>query len=76
MKLTRTYEVDMIEFNGPDFESFDNRILCLELIRNGLTHAVMFDEEGFVVQAAEKLYKQALIERRVAACLQGQYRYA
>ena len=57
-------EVDMIEFNGPDFESFDNRILCLELIRNGLTHAVMFDEEGFVVQAAEKLYKQAcLIER-------------
>ncbi len=57
-------EVDMIEFNGPDFDKFDNRILCLELIRNGLTHAVMFNEEGFVVQAAEMLYKQAcLIER-------------
>jgi len=57
-------EVDMIEFNGPDFEKFDNRILSLELIRNGLTHAVMFDEDGFVVQAAEKLYKHAcLIER-------------
>ena len=54
-------EVDMIEFNGPDFNPFDNRILCLELIRNGLTHAVMFDEEGFVVQAAEKLYKQACL---------------
>ena len=36
-------EVDMIEFNGPDFDRFDNRILCLELIRKGLTHAVMFD---------------------------------
>ena len=36
----------MIEFNGPDFDPFDNRILCLELIRNGLTHAVMFDEQG------------------------------
>jgi len=57
-------EVDMIEFNGPDFEKFDHRILSLELIRNGLTHAVMFDEDGFVVQAAEKLYKHAcLIER-------------
>ena len=57
-------EVDMIEFNGPDFEKFDNRILSLELIRNGLTHAVMFDEDGFVVQAAEKLHKHAcLIER-------------
>ncbi len=57
-------EVDMIEFNGPDFEKRDNRILCLELIRNGLTHAVMFDESGYVVQAAEKLYKQScLIER-------------
>ena len=57
-------EVDMIEFNGPDFDVFDNRILCLELIRKGLTHAVMFDEEGYVVQAAEKLYKQScLIER-------------
>ena len=57
-------EVDMIEFNGPDFEKFDNRILSLELIRNGLTHAVMFDEDGYVVQAAEKLYKHAcLIER-------------
>ena len=57
-------EVDMIEFNGPDFDRFDNRILCLELIRKGLTHAVMFDEDGYVVNAAEKLYKQAcLIER-------------
>ena len=24
-------EVDMIEFNGPEFESMDNRILCLKL---------------------------------------------
>ena len=46
-------EVDMIEFNGPNFEQFDNRILCLKLTENGLTHAIMFDENGYVVQASE-----------------------
>lgn len=57
-------EVDMMEFNGPSFESVDNRILCLKLTEKGLTHAIMFDNEGHVVQPSEKLYKKAcLIER-------------
>ena len=54
----------MIEFNGPEFELLDNRILCLKLAEKGLTHAVMFNELGHVVQPAENLYKKAcLIER-------------
>jgi len=57
-------EVDMIEFNGPSFEVVDNRILCLKLTEKGLTHAIMFNNQGHVVQPAEKLYKKAcLIER-------------
>ncbi len=57
-------EVDMIEFNGPEFEKFDNRVLCLQLVERGLSDAIMFDHQGRVVQAAEKLYKKAcLIER-------------
>lgn len=57
-------EVDMLEFNGPQFDKIDNRILCLQLVENGLSDAIMFDRQGFVVQAAEKLYKNAcLIER-------------
>ena len=57
-------EIDMIEFNGPEFEKFDNRILCLKLTQNGLTDAIMFDQQGFVVQASEVLYKKScLIER-------------
>ena len=57
-------EIDMIEFNGPDFEKFDNRVLCLKLTQSGLTDAVMFDQQGFVVQASEVLYKKScLIER-------------
>ena len=57
-------EVDMIEFNGPEFEFVDNRILCLKLAESGLTQAVMFDNSGYIVQSADKLYKKAcLIER-------------
>lgn len=57
-------EIDMIEFNGPAFEKFDNRILCLKLTQAGLTDAIMFDQKGFVVQASEVLYKKScLIER-------------
>ena len=57
-------EVDMIEFNGPEFESVDNRILCLKLAEIGLTQAVMFDNTGHIVQSADELYKKAcLIER-------------
>ena len=57
-------EVDMIEFNGPAFEKIDNRILCLKLVENGLSDAIMFDRKGYVVQAADMLYKKAcLIER-------------
>ena len=57
-------EIDMIEFNGPEFDKFDNRILCLKLTQAGLTDAIMFDQKGFVVQASEVLYKKScLIER-------------
>jgi hypothetical protein len=57
-------ELDMIEFNGPEFEKFDNRILCLKLTQAGLTDAIMFDTDGHVVQSSEVLYKKScLIER-------------
>ncbi len=57
-------EVDMIEFNGPEFDAIDNRILSLKLVESGLTQAVMFDRQGCVQQPAETLYKKAcLIER-------------
>ena len=61
---TDRVELDMIEFNGPHFEKFDNRILCLKLTQAGLTDAIMFDTGGHVVQSSEVLYKKScLIER-------------
>ena len=43
-------EVDMIEFSGPAFVGVDNRLMSLELVRSGLTHAAMFGADGRVVQ--------------------------
>ena len=57
-------EVDMIEFAGPAFAGVDNRLMSLELVQRGLTHAAMFAADGHVVQPSDVLYKKCvLIER-------------
>ena len=34
-------EIDTINFSGPEFKDVDNRLISLQLIRNGMTEAVM-----------------------------------
>src|SRR6185503_19673341 len=57
-------EVDMIKFSGPAFEKVDNRLMTLELVRQGLSNAAMFTADGEVVQAAEMLYKKPILVER------------
>jgi len=57
-------EVDMIKFSGPAFVKVDNRIMSLELVRQGLANAAMFTADGEVVQAAEILYKKPILVER------------
>lgn len=57
-------EVDMIEFNGPDFVHVENRILSLKLVEYGLTNAVMFGADHHVLQPSEALYKKAILVQR------------
>jgi len=57
-------EVDMIKFSGPGFARVDNRLMALQLVRHGLTNAAMFTADGEVVQAAEVLYKKAILVER------------
>ena len=57
-------EVDMIKFSGPDFEELDNRLMSLQLVQKGLANAAMFNADGEVVQAAEVLYKKAILVER------------
>jgi hypothetical protein len=63
--LTRQrVEVDMIKFSGPAFSQIDNRLMILQLVENGLADAAMFTADGEVVQAAEMLYKKAILVER------------
>ena len=57
-------EIDMIRFSGPDFVMLDNRIMCLELVTQGIAQAVLFRPDGEVVQAADAFYHKALLVER------------
>jgi hypothetical protein len=57
-------EIDMIRFSGPDFAMIDNRIMCLELVTQGLAQAVLFRGDGEVIQAADLFYHKPLLVER------------
>ncbi|MCG2430540.1 TonB-dependent receptor [Aequorivita xiaoshiensis] len=57
-------EIDTINFYGPRFENVDNRLMSLQLIKNGMTDAVMFDASGNNVLPAKILYKKNILALR------------
>ncbi len=57
-------EIDLINFVGPDFEHVDNRLMSLQLIKNGFTDAVIFGPEGKNLLPAELLYKKNILAMR------------
>jgi hypothetical protein len=57
-------EVDMFKLSGPDFEHIDNRILSLQLVKNGLTNAAIFGPDGDVIQPSDLLYKKNILVLR------------
>jgi hypothetical protein len=61
---TDRIEIDMLRFSGPAFESVDNRLMSLYLVKFGLTNAVMFGQRGEVLQPSEVLHKKAILVER------------
>lgn len=57
-------EIDTINFSGPLFESVDNRLLSLDLVKNGMTQAVMFGPDGKNILPAAVLYKKNILAIR------------
>ena len=57
-------EIDTINFSGPIFESVDNRLMSLQLVKNGMTDAVMFDPNGHNILPARALYKKNILALR------------
>jgi hypothetical protein len=57
-------EIDVLELTGPVFADTDSRLWCLELLRAGMAHALVFDSNGQVVEPATPLRKRRLIVQR------------
>ena len=57
-------EIDTINFKGPLFKNVDNRLISLELVKNNMTKAVMFNPEGNNVLPARNLNKKNILALR------------
>ncbi|MBT8264909.1 MAG: TonB-dependent receptor [Bacteroidia bacterium] len=57
-------EIDTINFSGPLYEEVDNRLMSLQLVKNGMTDAVMFAPDGNNVLPARVLYKKNILALR------------
>ncbi|MDG2397429.1 MAG: TonB-dependent receptor [Flavobacteriaceae bacterium] len=57
-------EIDTINFKGPIFKDVDNRLMSLELVKNHMTKAVMFNPNGNNVLPARELYKKNILALR------------
>ncbi len=57
-------EITMITMTGPDLNYIDNRLLGVQLVKNGMTPAIMFDRYGQVQEPGDMLYKKNVLAFR------------
>jgi hypothetical protein len=57
-------EIDVLELTGPAFAGADDRLWCLELLRAGMAHALVFDSNAQVVEPATPLRKRPIMVQR------------
>lgn len=59
--LKSRVKIDMIRATGEGVKHFDNRLLSLYLVKNGLSEVTIFNEQKNSVHASEFLYKKELM---------------
>ena len=57
-------EVNMVRFTGDNHQHLDDRLMSLELVKQGLTDAVMFGPKGEVQHVFDELYGKPVIVQR------------
>ena len=57
-------EIDMINFRGPQFKYVDNRLMSLQLVKNGMTDVAVFNPQGKNILPADLLYKKNIFAIR------------
>lgn len=61
---TDRVEIDMAHMQGPELDYVDNRLLSVQLVKNGMTEAVVFDNSGDIKQASDMFYKKNVMAFR------------
>jgi len=61
---TDRFRITMMRVSGPQLGYVDNRLLGLQLVKNGLTRSIMFDKNGDVQQPSDMLYKKNVLAFR------------
>jgi hypothetical protein len=56
--------IDLVRLGGPDFPTIDNRLVCLWMIKNGLSPVAIFGPDGNSLHAGEFLYRHAILIAR------------
>ncbi|UBM61449.1 TonB-dependent receptor [Candidatus Sulfidibacterium hydrothermale] len=56
--------ISALRMSGPDLDYVDNRLLAIQLVQNGMAHAMMFDKKGNVQQPSDMLYKKNVLAFR------------
>ena len=59
--LKSRISIDMIRAKGKAFDEYDNRLLCLYLVKHGISEVTMFDENGISIHGSEHLYRKELM---------------
>jgi hypothetical protein len=54
-------QIDMIRFEGPDFQKVDNRLMSLHLVKLGFSDVAVFGPDGKNLQPSEALYKKHIV---------------
>ncbi len=59
-------EIDVLEVTGPALAGADPRLWCLELLRAGMAHALVFDSNAQVVEPSTPFHKRPLMVQRTS----------
>lgn len=57
-------EITMIEMSGAELDYVDNRLLGVQLVKNGMAKAIIFDSNGLLQTPEEMLYKKNVLAFR------------
>ena len=57
-------EITMIHMSGPQLDYVDNRLLGVQLVKSGMSKAIVFDRYGNVNEPSDMLYKKNVLAFR------------